>query len=406
LEVENRIKINNTLERNQLMKSNQPLVIRHFLLITGSLFAVSQLQAQISINGGNLYVFQTGNGITTAGSGTGAPAFIDQFATTQGASGGTLNSFLAQTVLPTGPVSVGGDFLSSGQSPQNGGLSYNPTANLLVFGGYSGTAIGTSFSAGNRDIGQVNASGTFSFAVQDSVRYNGAGGLLRSAVTDGNGNYWASGTTPNGGGQGVWYYGTGTPAALIGAATATRSLQAYAGNLFYSSGSGVSMITGMPQSGTQTPTLLFAAGSNPYGFSFSPTMLTAYVANEGGGIVRATYSGIFSGGAYSGGTWSTVTLDSGTDFDWLAVDYTGSNPTIFATTLASSTGNKLDEIVDTGIANPTILTLDTITGTSTTSGNFDGVAFVPPATPEPSVCALAGLGLVMFLGKWRRVRNQ
>jgi hypothetical protein len=309
-------------------------------------------------------------------------------------------------VLPTSPASVGGNFLSSGQSPQNGGLSYNPSANLLVFGGYSGTAVNTSFSTANRDIGQVNATGTFSFAVQDSVRYNGAGGLLRSAVTDGNGNYWASGTTPNGGGQGVWYYGTGTPTALIGAATATRSLQAYAGNLFYTTGSGVSMITGMPQSGTQTPTLLFSAGSNPYGFSFSPNMLTAYVANEAGGIVRATYSGIFSGGVYSGGTWSTVTLDSGTAFDWLAVDFTGSNPILYATTLASSTGNKLDQIVDIGTANPGIVTLDTITGTSADSGNFDGVAFVPPATPEPSVCALAGLGILLFLGKGRRIFNQ
>ena len=390
------------------MKTSQLLIVRRLFLIAGSLLATGQLQAQISIAGGNLYVFQTGNGTTAAGSGTGTPAFIDQFNTLQGANGGTLNSFLAQTALPTTPVSAGGNFLSSGHSPQNGGLSYNASANLLVFGGYSGTAVNSSFSAGNRDIGQVNASGTFSFAVQDSARYNGAGGLLRSAITDGSGNYWASGTTPNGGGQGIWYYGTGTPAALIGAAAATRSLQVYGGNLFYTSGSGVSMITGMPQSGTQTPTLLFAAGSNPYGFSFSPNMLTAYVANEAGGIVRATYSGVFSGGAYSGGSWTTATLDSGTDFDWLTVDFNSGNPVIYATTLASSTGNRLDEIVDSGTANPAILTLDTITGTSTASGNYDGIVFVPVPTPEPSVFALFGFGLVLCVGNWKWMgkRNQ
>src|SRR6266404_372542 len=324
------------------MKINQPLIILRFLLITGSLLAARQLQAQISVTGGNLYVFQSGDGTTTAGSGVGAPGFIDQFNT----SAQTGNGFIAQTVLPTSPVSVGGNFLTQGQGTQNGGLSYNASGNVLVLGGYSGTAVNASFSTANRDIGQVNSSGSFTFAVQNSAQYNGAGGLLRSAITDGSGNYWASGTTPNGGGQGIWYYGTGTPAPLIGAATATRSLQTYGGNLFYTTGSGVSMITGMPTSGTQTPALLFAAGATPYGFAINPTtMTTVYVANEAGGIVKATYSGTFSGGAYSGGAWTTTTLDSATAFDWLAVDFSGTNPVIYATTLASSTGNKLDEIV-------------------------------------------------------------
>jgi len=384
------------------MKINQPLIILRFLLITGSLLAASQLQAQISLTGGNLYVFQSGDGITTAGSGVGAPGFIDQFNT----SVQTGNGFIAQTVLPASPVSVGGNFLTQGQGTQNGGLSYNAIANVLVFGGYSGTAVNASFSAANRDIGQVNSSGSFSFAVQNSAQYNGAGGLLRSAITDGSGNYWTSGTTPNGGGQGIWYYGTGTPAALIGAATATRSLQTYGGNLFYTTGSGVSMITGMPTSGTQTPTLLFAAGATPYGFTFSPDMLTAYVANGAGGIVKAVYSGTFSAGAYSGGTWTTTTLDSGTKFDWLAADFSGANPVIYATTLASSTGNQLDQITDTNVANPTITILDTITGTSSASGNYDGIVFIPSSVPEPSVYALAGLGLLLFLGKWRRMANR
>jgi hypothetical protein len=387
------------VEAKQLMKTNQLIIARRLLLLTGCLLATGPIQAQISITGGDLYVYQAGDGTTAAGSGVGAPVYIDQFSTAQGASDGTLNSFLAQTALPT-TAGFGVNLLSSGQSPQDGGLFFSAASDTLVFGGYSGTAVNSSFSTANRDIGQVNASGTFSFAVQNSAQYNGSGGLLRSAITDGNNNYWASGTTPNGGGQGVWYYGAGTPAALIGSATATRGLETYGGNIFYTTGSGVNMITGQPQSGTQTPSLLFAAGSTPYGFTFSPNMLTAFVANESGGIIQATYSGTFSGGAYSGGTWTTTTIDSGTDFDWVTADFSGANPVIYATTLAGSGGNKLEEIVDNGSDPVTIL--DTITGASTASGNFDGIVFVPGAVPEPSVYALAGFGLLLFLGKWPR----
>jgi hypothetical protein len=389
-----------------LMKTNQRLAICRIGLFAGSLIVACQLQAQISITGGDLYVYQAGDGATAAGSGVGAPAFIDQFGTAQGASSGTLNSFIAQTVLPSTPVSDGGNFLSQGQGQQDGQISYNGGADVLVFGGYSGTAVNSSINspaAANRDIGQVNASGAFSFAVQNATVYGGnntSGGLLRGATTDGGGNYWASGTASSGGLQGVWYYGSGTAAALIGTGTATRGLEAYGGNLFYTTGSGVSMITGMPQSGTHTPTLLFAAGSTPYGFTFGPNMLTAYVANEAGGIVKAVYSGTFSGGAYSGGAWTTTTIDSGTKFDWVTADFSGANPVIYATTLAGSTGNQLDEIVDNGGSDPVTL-LDTMAGTSADSGNYDGIVFVP--APEPSVLALAVPGLALCMGKWRRM---
>src|SRR5271155_285090 len=105
-----------------------------FLLIAGSLLVAGSLQAQISITGGDLYVYQAGDGVTTAGSGVGAPLLIDQFSTSQGASSGTLNSFIAQTVVPTTPASAGGNFLSQGQGQQDGQMSYNAAANALVFG--------------------------------------------------------------------------------------------------------------------------------------------------------------------------------------------------------------------------------------------------------------------------------
>ncbi len=385
------------------MKINQPLIIRRLLLIAGSLLAAGQLQAQISISGGYLYVLQSGDGVTAAGSGVGAPAFIDQFNTSVNSG----NGYIAQTVLPTTPASFGQNFLLQGQGQQDGQLSYDATANVLVFGGYSGTAVNASINnpAANRDIGQVNASGAFSFAVQNSQEYGGnntAGGLIRGAATDGNGNYWASGSAGSGGLQGIWYYGTGTAAALTGTGVASRGIGLYSGNLFYTTGSGLSMITGLPQSGTQTPTLLFAAGATPYGFTLSPNMLTAYVANESGGIIKATYSGTFSGGAYIGGSWTTATIASGTKFDWVTADFSGANPVIYATTLAGSTGNSLEQIVDNGGSDP-VTVLDTITGTSANSGNYDGIVFVPSSVPEPSVFALVALGLMLCIGNLRRM---
>src|SRR6266478_7019942 len=244
------------------MTINQRLTIRRRLLLAGSLLEAGQLQAQISISGGYLYVLQSGDGVTAAGSGVGAPAFIDQFNTSVNSG----NGYIAQTVLATTPASFGQNLLLQGQGQQDGQLSYDATANVLVFGGYSGTAVNASINnpAANRDIGQVNASGAFSFAVQNSQEYGGnntSGGLIRGAATDGSGNYWASGSAGSGGLQGIWYYGTGTAAALTGTGVASRGIGLYGGNLFYTTGSGLSMITGLPQSGTQTPTLLFAAGA-------------------------------------------------------------------------------------------------------------------------------------------------
>ena len=373
------------------MKSNQPLKICRIVLSASSLFVVCQLQAQISITGGDLYVFQDGTGTggtpIAAGSGLGSPVFIDQF--------NTSGSLLGQTAVPTTPVSNGGNFLTSGDSAQDGQLYYDPVGNALVFGGDSGTAVNSSFASAYRNVGQVNASGTFSTVVQSANAnyYGTSGGLLRGAVTDGSGNYWASGTSGTGD-QGVWYYGNNaTPAGLIGTGTATHGIGTYGGNLFYTTSGELYEIAGQPQSGTQTPIGLFTSSLNTaYGFAINPaTMTTVYVANEGGGIVRATYSGIFRGGAYSGGTWTTSVIDSGTDFDWLTVNWSGGTPDIYATTIAGTGGNELVEITDTGGNSLTQTELDSIAASSTDSGDYDGIVFVP--TPEPSVLALAGLGL-------------
>ncbi len=45
--------------------------------------------------------------------------------------------------------------------------------------------------------------------------------------------------------------------------------------------------------------------------------------------------------------------------------------------------------------------LDTMTGTSADSGNYDGIVFVATAVPEPLTYPLAGAGLVLGISHWR-----
>lgn len=394
------------------MKTNQPLITRRLLPVAACLLAASQLQAQINITGGDLYVYQAGDGTTAVAASGAAPVYIDQFST-------AANGLIAQTALPT-TTGFGSDFLAGGQSATDGSLSYDPVGNALVFGGYSGPAVGTASiqttasGTANRDIGTVNASGTFSFAVQNSAQYgNGTGGsgTLRGAATDGSGNYWASGTSGNGGGvnQGVWYYGNNASAAqLTPTSLASRSIQIYGGNLYYTSGSGVSMISGEPQSGLQTSTLLTSGlGGTPYGFVFNPSMTVLYIANEAAAANSATGGGIQRWN-YNGTSWVfDYTITAAGSCDWVTADFSGANPEIYATTFTSATGNKLVQITDDGTltdANASETALDSITGSSTDEANYDGIVFVP--APEPSIYALAGLGLVMLsLGKLRRMRN-
>jgi hypothetical protein len=381
------------------MKVQQLLISRGLLGIAVSLLAMGRAQAQISINGGDLYVLQDGGGTTAtyqdndgaiaAGSGVGSPIFIDQFTT-------SANGLLAQTAVPT-TATAGVGLLTTGDSAQDGQLYYDSIGNDFVFAGYSGTAVNASKSTAFADLGTVNSSGVFSMAVQSSgAEFTGSSGLIRAGTTDGNGNYWASGTGANGSQEGIWYYNSSTPSQLV-ASIAGRSLELYGGNLFYTTGSGSAglyEIAGTPTSGTQTPSLLASTGGSPYGFVFNSAMNILYVANESGGIQKWTFNG---------STWSLAyTLDSGVDFDWVTGNFSGANPVLYATSGAGTSGNSIYTITDAG-AGSTGTILDTISASSADAGDFDGITFIQEV-PEPSANTLAsvGLGVMLFLGNWSR----
>jgi hypothetical protein len=100
-----------------------------------------------------------------------------------------------------------------------------------------------------------------------------------------------------------------------------------------------------------------------------------------------------------GGGWTlSYTLDSGTGINGLAVNFSSPDPLIYATT---ASGKKLIEITDTGsgsLAN----TLATVDGSTKA---FLGLEFTPQPVPEPSTCALIGLGLAGLWSFQRRKRK-
>lgn len=116
----------------------------------------------------------------------------------------------------------------------------------------------------------------------------------------------------------------------------------------------------------------------------------AYVADDrstanGGGIQRWNWNGSAWTLAYtlnSGGTGGARGL---------AVDFSGSNPIVYATTIETS-NNRLIKIIDTGA-----LSAETDLVSSGSVRAFRGLEFTPTSIPEPSTFALAGLGAVALM---------
>ncbi|NCA17929.1 MAG: hypothetical protein EBS90_12955, partial [Betaproteobacteria bacterium] len=125
-------------------------------------------------------------------------------------------------------------------------------------------------------------------------------------------------------------------------------MEIYNGNLYFSTGSGTTGIyqvgSGLPTTSGQTATLVMAVTS-PYGFAISPDGNTAYVADDGGGIQKWSKSGT---------NWSRQYIFTNSLARGLAVDFSGANPVIYATTTEISS-NSVIKITDTGSNAPSSL---------------------------------------------------
>ncbi|GAB4034991.1 putative Ig domain-containing protein [Spirosoma gilvum] len=326
---------------------------------------------------GNVVVLQAGNGSGTLVN-TGNPIVLREFS-----PAGTASTTVTVSSSGSDPLII------SGSAASEGLLTRSANGSLLVFGGYAQALpnatqlAGASAATINRGIGTVNAAGTFSRVATSSSFYSANN--IRGAASDGAANYWSAG-----GNDGTDYFGTGTAATVQNAKVNTRAVAIFTGKLYFStqSGAGSPTTLGIYQVGTGLPTesgqtitntINTGTGSQATGFFFNAAGTICYIADgrtisNGGGIQKWIVDGSTWSLAYTFGTGSGST----TGTFGLTVDFSGTDPVIYATT-TESTANRLIKVTDTG-AGAVVSTI----ATAPANTSFRGVAMAP-VTPQPDL---------------------
>ncbi len=351
----------------------------YFVVVENTAGAVTSLVARVQVAiaqtalfSTNIVVLRLGDGIQSL-SALGNATYLDQF-TFDGNYLGTM-----------GIPDVGTEALvMAGNTASEGALSRSANGMYLTFGGYNterlltGSVNGAAAASVHRVVGQVDGLGTFGLPAKTTSQFSG--NSFRSAVSDGLSNYWGAG-----GSSGTYYLGTASIAAPVQNTIAnTRVLNAFNGNLYFSTSSGtrgIYKISGYPRStATSSVVVSTGAGSSPYGFAINADETIVYVAddsptNSSGGIQRWDKIGESWTNNYTLGTGSSVGARG------IAVDFVGAQPVLYATT-AEGTSNRVIRIVDAGAASPAV----TI-ATAGANQAFRGVQFGPEQPLPPAILA-------------------
>lgn len=297
----------------------------------------------------------------------------------------TTSGSLSQTISV--PSTGGGALTISFTATSEGALSRSQTGQYLGFTGYR---TGTNGSGTDRVIARVgnDAVVNTSSAIPNSEGYTGNN--IRGAVfSNDGGRFWTSGTGGGGGTRTNTYGATSGSIQVSTSVTNTRVVNIFNGQLYLASASGTfqgvsSVGTGLPTTTGNTTTILpgfpTTTGPGAYGFAMNTTGNIIYVADDravasGGGIQKWTFNGTTWSLAYTLGTGTGSTVGA----RGLAVDFSGSNPVIYATTAEGSL-NRIITITDAGAGSAA-----TTLATSATNNIFRGIAFAPVAPALPTV---------------------
>ena len=319
---------------------------------------------------GNLAVLRLGDGTEALGS-SGNSVFIDQFTTN-----GTLAGSIA---IPDNTTNA---LLISGSASSEGALTRSADGRLLLLAGYNIAFTNSASSLPNssstnvpRALGALDAFGKFTFVGVTTNQYGGNN--MRSGTSDGHGNYWGAGAS-----SGTFYFGGGPTNTVQTNIVNSIVIQDLGGNLYFSTAKttpGLWKIPGTPTIPVTNAAVFLSAGSkaSPYGFALNASATTAYLADDTlkgtGGIQRWDFTNSAWAMTYAFTSLTNIGARG------VAVDFSGAQPVIYATTAENST-NRLVAISDNGAAS-TVSTL----ATAGVNQIFRGVAFAPDPTANPQI---------------------
>ena len=360
----------------------------HFYKLRIIIFTFSLLlfinfsNGQQSFTQGNLVVLQTTNTATKSSS----PITLKEISPT-GALGITVS--IPSSATNNYPLKTSGIYGGS-----EGFLTTSSDGKYLVLGGYCTSSTiaditATSSSTYPRAGGIVTQSGAYAQIDTSKTFFNAND--IRGAISDGS-HFWVSGASAANV-DGINFFGPGNKLALATGAVPPKAygIHIFNGNIYYStqkagptntaSQLGIFQLgTGLPTSGTVTVSQIINTGGTaiPEDFSFNPAMNICYIAinlnTAVGGIQKWTKIGSTWSLAYTLGTGATNIGAYG-----LVVDYSGSNPIIYATTYETS-GNRVIKITDSGIGSTATTLVSAVVGVFN-----KGIAFAPVDFGTPIV---------------------
>ncbi|WP_198174754.1 beta strand repeat-containing protein [Spirosoma arboris] len=359
------------------------------LLLCGSLVLGSGVinAAWAQYTAGNLVVTQIGDGSATPTSAANPVNLVEYTP-----AGSVVNTL----PLPTAVAGSNRRLTVSGSASSEGILKLSADGRYLTMVGYDAdvaTAGVASSGSFDRVVALIdnNRSINTTTVLPQSAAYNTNN--IRSAVSSDGTAIWTAGTASTnsrGGVRATTLGATDGGTQVSSTVTNIRVVGIFNSQLYVSTSSstflGVSSVgTGLPTSSGNTTTLVVNAGSgsNTYDFAFNSDGTVCYVADgrtTGGGVQKWTNSG---------GTWSlayTLPVGGTAGAYGLAVDFSGANPVIYASTFETSSTaiNRIVKLTDTG-SDATASTFATAPANTV----FRGIAFAPSNSQPDLTIALS-----------------